>query len=102
MIDAFAGSQGIAMNTVQCKAILGQGFVGEVPVFLAKPQTYMNLRDRTPCCLFKLSLNLVLVFHDDMTLPCGVLGLYPMEVMYTTMGMINFFYFRVLSSYASM
>ncbi|RXH85354.1 hypothetical protein DVH24_042122 [Malus domestica] len=21
-----------------------------------------------------------------MTLPCGVLGLYPMEVMYTTMG----------------
>ncbi|KAM2691255.1 hypothetical protein EV2_005672 [Malus domestica] len=72
MIDAFAGSQGIAMNTVQCKAILGQGisgkfvisgFVGEVPVFLAKPQTYMNLRGES--------------FHDDMTLPCGVLCLYP-------------------------
>ncbi|CAN6555889.1 unnamed protein product [Malus baccata var. baccata] len=26
---------------------------------------------------YKLSLNRVLVFHDDMTLPCGVLCLYP-------------------------
>lgn len=78
MIDAFAESHGIPMNTVHCKAIFGQGlstaalhsvflydqiifisafvvflnhmqgnpitgFVGEVPVFLAKPQTYMNL-----------------------------------------------------------
>ncbi|KAM1752970.1 hypothetical protein ACFX1T_005451 [Malus domestica] len=112
MIDAFAGSQGIAMNTVQCKAILGQGFVGEVPVFLAKPQTYMNLRGESrlrainatgyvtnvttkdisawfnlylsfvklqtgPLAAYKLSLNLVLVFHDDMTLQCGVLCLYP-------------------------
>nr|XP_048328326.1 peptidyl-tRNA hydrolase, mitochondrial isoform X14 [Ziziphus jujuba var. spinosa] len=43
MIDAFAESQGIAMDTVHCKAIFGQGFVGDIPVFLAKPQTYMNL-----------------------------------------------------------
>ncbi|GAU41626.1 hypothetical protein TSUD_81110 [Trifolium subterraneum] len=43
MIDAFAESQGIAMDTVHCKAIFGKGFVGDVPVFLAKPQTYMNL-----------------------------------------------------------
>ncbi|CAN6555890.1 unnamed protein product [Malus baccata var. baccata] len=88
MIDAFAGSQGIVMNTVQCKAILGQGdsgkfvisgFVGEVPVFLAKPQTYMNLSGestRPLAAYYKLSLNRVL-FPDDMTLPCGVLCLYP-------------------------
>ncbi|BAT89302.1 hypothetical protein VIGAN_06022400 [Vigna angularis var. angularis] len=43
MIDAFAESQGIPMNTAHSKAIFGKGFVGEVPVFLAKPQTYMNL-----------------------------------------------------------
>ncbi|KHN06384.1 Peptidyl-tRNA hydrolase, mitochondrial [Glycine soja] len=43
MIDAFAESQGIPMDTVHSKAISGKGFVGEVPVFLAKPQTYMNL-----------------------------------------------------------
>lgn len=83
MIDAFAASQGIPMDTVHCKAVFGKGmlkqlalfnvvcmridieiqsfrywymnvefvgfcygisgFVDDVPVFLAKPQTYMNL-----------------------------------------------------------
>ncbi|RYR46805.1 hypothetical protein Ahy_A07g032633 [Arachis hypogaea] len=59
MIDAFAASVGIPMDTVHCKALFGKGlslaldsllvrlsfvgFVGNIPVFLAKPQTYMNL-----------------------------------------------------------
>ncbi|XP_070664024.1 uncharacterized protein [Malus domestica] len=51
--------KGIALNTVQCKAILGQGFVGEVLVFLAKPQIEMNLRDRTPLLLIISSLSIV-------------------------------------------
>ncbi|XP_045821131.1 peptidyl-tRNA hydrolase, mitochondrial [Trifolium pratense] len=78
MIDAFAESQGIDMNTVHCKAIFGKGFVGEVPVFLAKPQTYMNLSGESAgplAAYYKLPLNQVLVFHDDMNLPCGVLRL---------------------------
>ncbi|KAH7520982.1 hypothetical protein FEM48_Zijuj08G0203300 [Ziziphus jujuba var. spinosa] len=99
MIDAFAESQGIAMNTLHCKAIFGQGFVGGIPVFLAKPQTYMNLCGESTGPLgayYKLPLNRVLVFiegflllfliylfiyfwlqfHDDMNLPCGVLRLH--------------------------
>ncbi|XP_060672636.1 peptidyl-tRNA hydrolase, mitochondrial [Ziziphus jujuba] len=80
MIDAFAESQGIAMDTVHCKAIFGQGiFVGDIPVFLAKPQTYMNLSGESTGPLgayYKLPLNRVLVFHDDMNLPCRVLRLY--------------------------
>ncbi|KAL5541325.1 hypothetical protein UlMin_033426 [Ulmus minor] len=79
MIDAFAESQGIQMNSVHCKAVFGQGFVGETPVFLAKPQTYMNLSGESTgplAAYYKLPLNRVLVFHDDMNLPCGVLRLH--------------------------
>nr|GMC73956.1 peptidyl-tRNA hydrolase, mitochondrial [Ipomoea batatas] len=60
MVDAFAESVGIQMEDVHCKAIFGKvricvhvliavgklqypGFLNGVPVFLAKPQTYMNL-----------------------------------------------------------
>ncbi|KAI3708371.1 hypothetical protein L2E82_37539 [Cichorium intybus] len=69
MIDTFAESLGIAMDSIFCKAIFGKGLydisviVDGVPVLLAKPQTYMNLS--------------VVVFHDDMDLPCGVLRLQP-------------------------
>lgn len=79
LIDAFAESQGISINTLHCKAIFGEGFVGEVPVFLAKPQTYMNLSGESIgplAAYYKLPLNRVIVFHDDMDLPTGVLRLH--------------------------
>ncbi|XP_031261690.1 peptidyl-tRNA hydrolase, mitochondrial isoform X2 [Pistacia vera] len=79
MVDAFAESQGISMNTIHCKAIFGQGFVGDAPVLLAKPQTYMNLSGESTgplAAYYKLPLNRVIVFHDDMNLPCGVLRLH--------------------------
>ncbi|CAM8889976.1 unnamed protein product [Rhodiola kirilowii] len=83
MIDVFAESQGIQMDSVHCKAILGKGsggFVGDVPIFLAKPQTYMNLIGESAgplAAYYKLPLNRVIVLHDDMALPCGVLRLSP-------------------------
>ncbi|KAG7033441.1 Peptidyl-tRNA hydrolase, mitochondrial [Cucurbita argyrosperma subsp. argyrosperma] len=84
MIDVFAESVGIPMNRIHCKAVFGclcidmSGFVGDIPVFLAKPQTYMNLSGESAgplAAYYKLPLNRVLVFHDDMNLPCGVLRL---------------------------
>lgn len=78
MIDAFAEAQGIQMNSVHCKAIFGQGFVDDAPVLIAKPQTYMNLSGESTgplAAYYKLPLSRVLVIHDDMTLPCGVLRL---------------------------
>nr|XP_043627911.1 peptidyl-tRNA hydrolase, mitochondrial [Erigeron canadensis] len=80
MIDTFAESQGISMDTVFCKSIFGQGVVDGVPVLLAKPQTYMNLSGESSgplAAYYKLPLNRVVVFHDDMDLPCGVLRLQP-------------------------
>ncbi|KAL7116288.1 hypothetical protein ACP275_04G233400 [Erythranthe tilingii] len=80
MIDAFAKSQGIQMDSVHCKSIFGKGFVNGAPVFLAKPQTYMNLSGESSgplAAYYKLPLNRVLVFHDDKDLPCGVLRLHP-------------------------
>ncbi|KAG6433192.1 hypothetical protein SASPL_104800 [Salvia splendens] len=107
-IDAFAKSHGIAMDSVHCKAIFGKGtlhmidyacaknlnhfdfviswmwfsgIINMVPVFLSKPQTYMNLSGESSgplAAYYKLPLNRVLVLHDDMTLPCGVLRLNPL------------------------
>ncbi|CAO2832880.1 unnamed protein product [Amaranthus hypochondriacus] len=78
MIDAFADYLKISVSNVHCKALFGQGFVGNIPVFLAKPQTYMNLSGESTgplAAYYKLPLNRVMVFHDDMGLPCGVLRL---------------------------
>uniref|UniRef100_A0A803N5N8 Uncharacterized protein n=2 Tax=Chenopodium quinoa TaxID=63459 RepID=A0A803N5N8_CHEQI len=78
MIDALADSLGISLNNVHCKALFAQGFIGNVPIFLAKPQTYMNLCGESTgplAAYYKLPLNRVMVFHDDKELPCGVLRL---------------------------
>jgi peptidyl-tRNA hydrolase len=64
MIDVFAESVGIQMNLVNFKAIMGQGFVADLPVILAKPQTYMNLSGESSgplAAYYKLPLNRVLV-----------------------------------------
>ncbi|KAG9151292.1 hypothetical protein Leryth_002838 [Lithospermum erythrorhizon] len=79
MIDAFAASQDIPMDSVHCKAVFGKGLVDGFPVFLAKPQTYMNLSGESRWAAmpyYKLPLNRVLLIHDDMDLPCGVLRLF--------------------------
>ncbi|KAK1398230.1 peptidyl-tRNA hydrolase, mitochondrial [Heracleum sosnowskyi] len=84
MIDAFAKSQGIPMNTFHFNAVVGKGYIkkigsiNEIPFLLAKPQTYMNLSGECTGPLvdyYKIPLNRVVVFHDDMDLPCGDLRL---------------------------
>ncbi len=50
----------------------GQGRVGQETVILAQPSTYMNLSGRAVSCLMaymKLSLEDLVVIHDDMDVP---------------------------------
>lgn len=69
--------------------------VDGVPVLLAKPQTYMNLSGESSgplAAYYKLPLNRVLVFHDDMDLPCGVLRLQPKGGHWSHNGMKSVIY----------
>jgi peptidyl-tRNA hydrolase, PTH1 family len=42
-IDRIAGDWGVEVRNRQCRALTGRTLIGEEPVLLAKPETYMNL-----------------------------------------------------------
>lgn len=93
LIDAFAKDATISMDTVHCKAIFGKGrvlhfylpthcvlfrnfsfmsmfficcssgFVDGIPVFLAKPQTYMNLSGEAVSDIYVSLSHLVFMWH---------------------------------------
>ncbi|VFQ87150.1 unnamed protein product [Cuscuta campestris] len=80
MVDAIAEAEGISMGSVSFKALFGKGFIGEVPVILAKPQTFMNLSGESVGAIvsyYKIPLKQVLVIFDDMDLPFAKLRLLP-------------------------
>ncbi|XP_040873879.1 peptidyl-tRNA hydrolase, chloroplastic isoform X2 [Glycine max] len=64
MVDTIAEAEGISMTTVSFKALFGKGFIGDVPVILAKPQTFMNLSGEsvgTIVSYYKIPVKQVLV-----------------------------------------
>ncbi|KAI5684296.1 hypothetical protein M9H77_05524 [Catharanthus roseus] len=80
MIDRVSQAEGIAMDTIQSKALLGIGSIGEVPVLLVKPQTYMNFSGESVGPLaahYRIPLRHILLVYDEMSLPNGVLRLQP-------------------------
>ncbi|CAI0450638.1 unnamed protein product [Linum tenue] len=65
MVDAIAEAEGISVNTVSNKALFGRGFIGNIPVMLAKPQTFMNASGESVAPIvsyYKVPLKQVLVF----------------------------------------
>ncbi|XP_058732321.1 peptidyl-tRNA hydrolase, chloroplastic-like [Vicia villosa] len=78
MVDAIAEAEGISMSSVSFKALFGKGFIGDVPVLLAKPQTFMNASGESVGAIvsyYKIPLKQVIVIFDDMDLPFAKLRL---------------------------
>ncbi|CAL4951267.1 unnamed protein product [Urochloa decumbens] len=76
MVDRIAREEGITMNTIQSKSLLGVGSIGEVPVLLVKPQSYMNYSGEAIghlAAYYQVPLRHILLVYDDMSLPNGVL-----------------------------
>ncbi|GAU39282.1 hypothetical protein TSUD_72210, partial [Trifolium subterraneum] len=60
--------------------ILFSSYIGDVPVILAKPQTFMNLSGESVGAIvsyYKIPLKQVLVIFDDLDLPFAKLRLLP-------------------------
>ncbi len=73
-VSYFARTQGIRFDKKQRKARIGTGEVAGSEVILAKPQTYMNRSGQSVSRLvgkFNISLDDLLVIHDDLDLPLG-------------------------------
>ncbi|XP_024984407.1 chloroplastic group IIB intron splicing facilitator CRS2-A, chloroplastic-like [Cynara cardunculus var. scolymus] len=80
MVDRISQEERIVMNTIQSKALIGIGSIGEVPVLLAKPQGYMNFSGESVgplAAYYQVPLRHVLLLYDEMSLPNGVLRLQP-------------------------
>ena len=61
-------------NNRRFRAHIGEGRIGQTPVLLAKPQTFMNLSGRsvkTILNFYKLPPSEIIVVYDDVSLPVG-------------------------------
>ena len=62
------------MSQNKYRSLYGKGEINGLPVILAKPMTYMNESGKAVKALisaFNLSLEQILVIHDDIDLPLG-------------------------------
>ncbi|XP_072959803.1 chloroplastic group IIB intron splicing facilitator CRS2, chloroplastic-like isoform X2 [Typha angustifolia] len=80
MIDRISRDEGISMNTIQSKALVGIGSIGEVPILLVKSQAYMNYSGESIgplAAYYQVPLRHILLIYDEMSLPNGVMRLQP-------------------------
>nr|GEU33827.1 peptidyl-tRNA hydrolase, chloroplastic [Tanacetum cinerariifolium] len=80
MVDAIAEAEDISMKSVSYKAFFGKGSIGNIPLLLAKPQTFMNVSGESVGAIvsfYKIPPKQVLVIYDDLDLPFGKLRMLP-------------------------
>ena len=74
VVDKISGCAGIAVTRKAFGAKIGQGTTCDMPVLLAKPQTFMNLSGTVVSPLlgyYRCSLEDLIVIHDDIDLAVG-------------------------------
>jgi peptidyl-tRNA hydrolase, PTH1 family len=77
-VETLAAEEGIRIKARECSSRVGRGRIGEEPVLLALPQTYMNLSGgavRALCNKHDVSESELCVVVDDIDLPLGTLRL---------------------------
>lgn len=81
IVEALAHAHGLAFSRQKrMKARIARGQIGDRPVLLAKPQTFMNLSGKTVARLqraHEIPPERILVVYDDLDLPLGRLRLRP-------------------------
>ena len=80
VVDRIAGERGVEIRNRQCRAMTGRIQVGDEPVLLAKPETYMNLSGVSVGELvaeyeLKPEVGLVVV-QDELDFPLGTLRIH--------------------------
>ncbi|SFR71558.1 aminoacyl-tRNA hydrolase [Anaeromicropila populeti] len=78
VITRIADDYNITMNIKKHKALCGAGYINGEKVFLAQPQTYMNLSGesvREIVDFFKVESTQVIIIYDDISLEVGQLRL---------------------------
>ncbi len=73
-VDTFIRRHSFGAFKSKCKGELAEGEINREKVFILKPSTYMNLSGESVvavCRFYKIPLENVIVFHDDMDLPIG-------------------------------
>ncbi len=80
VLDALAEELNIPLKKLKYKAMLGEGRLNDARLILARPLTYMNNSGDSVWQLakfFKVPHEHIMVAHDDLDLPLGVLRLRP-------------------------
>jgi len=73
-VDMIARENGITINKIKHKALVGEGMISGQKVLLVKPQTYMNLSGesvREVVAYYKPEIENLLVIYDDIDIPLG-------------------------------
>jgi PTH1 family peptidyl-tRNA hydrolase len=80
LLDRLADKLDARFSRMQSNALVASGYYMERRIILAKPQTFMNLSGRSVQGLlhfYKLSLENLLIAHDDLDLPIGTIRIRP-------------------------